>query len=79
MSIKRYVILDVANQAKIVLECAQILGIYEVLYSSKHLFTSGETPGFNAFGQKSNVRVVKKRFDRLDRDVILKEDVKKNI
>lgn len=78
LSIKKYSILEVAGQTKIILKYAQRLRVCKLLYRSKLLFKGGEPQEVNALAQKSDVKVVKERLGRLDKDVILKKDVDKN-
>lgn len=48
-----------------------------MFYGSKLIFRDGEILRVNLLIQKPNVRVIKEGFGWLERDIILKEDVKK--
>lgn len=74
-----HVILEIAGQAKLGLEYAKYLGVYKMFSSLKLLLEDGETQNINVLAQKSNIGIVKKKLDGLDRDIILEKDVKKNI
>lgn len=79
LSVKVYVNLKLANDAKVRLKYAQRLQVFKMLYSFKLLFGGSKTQGVDVLAQKSYVKIVKKGLDWLDKDIILEEDVKKNM
>ena len=72
------VVAQIAGQLEVVFEHTQCLGVSEMLYGFKLFFRGGEAQGANLLAQKSDIRVVKEGFGRLNEDVIFEKDVKED-
>lgn len=79
LGVKVNIVAQGAGQPKVVFKHIKCLWVSEMFYGSKLFFQGCKAQGANLLAQKSDVKVVKKRFGWLDADIILEKYVKEDV